>query len=101
MRSNFANTFRVEASVEKIVTRLEDMRRIETNAEPLRLAHVLDDVRELLKLITQARALTRGRLERDPGFRLREQGMDGVDRADDLLQAGFLTGAEMGARMED
>ena len=57
----------------EIVAGLEDVRGIETDAEPFRLAHVLDDVRDLLEAVAETRALAGGRLERDLAFSILRQ----------------------------
>ena len=77
------------------------MRGIEANAEPFRLAHVLDDVREMLEAMAETRTLTGGRFERDLRFHFRQNRMHGVDRFDDSFQSGFFARAEMRARMQN
>ncbi|HXO93104.1 MAG TPA: hypothetical protein VN825_03150, partial [Candidatus Acidoferrum sp.] len=47
-----------------LVTRGEEMRRVEAHAQPIRLAHVRDDVREMLESMTDARTLAGCNLER-------------------------------------
>ena len=55
------------------------MRRVETNAEAFRLAHVGNDVRDLFEAIAETRALAGGRFERDFRFRLWQDGVHRVD----------------------
>ena len=101
MRSNSANILRVEALRREIVAGGVDVRGVEANAEAFRFAHVVDDVGDLLELVAEARALAGGRLERDLRFHFRQDGVHGVDRADDFVEAGLLARAEMRAGMHD
>ena len=79
----------------------EDMRGIETNTKPFRLAHVVDDVGDLFESLAETRSLTGRRFERDPGFHFRNIREHAVDRFDDLFESGFFAGAEMRARMQN
>src|SRR4051812_5975861 len=74
---------------------------VETNAEPFRLADVLDDGGEMVELISETRALSRRGLERDLRFHFRNHRPDRVDRGTDLFQPRLFAGAEMRSRMQN
>ena len=79
----------------------KNVRRVEANAEPFGRAHIPDDVGQMLEGVTQACALTRRCLQRDPRFHLWQARQDLVDRRDDLFQTGSFARAEMRAGMQD
>src|SRR6266571_3921261 len=79
----------------------EDVRGIETNTEPLRLAHVFDEVSDLLEPVTETRTLPSRCLQRDPRFHLWNFAKHAVDRSDNFFEAGFFASADVGARMQN
>ena len=77
------------------------MRGIETNTKPLRFADILNDRREMLEFVTEARALTRRRFERDLRFHFRNNRPDRIERRDDFFQAGVFARAKVRSGMHD
>ena len=71
IRSNSRNVFRTRAFAADVVTRGEQVGGIETDAQSLRFAHVLHNMREMLKSMTDARTLAGCNLERDFRFHFR------------------------------
>ena len=74
---------------------------IKTNTEALRLAHVCDDVGDLLETVSETGALAGCGLECDSGLHFWNFSEDAIDRFHDLIQAGLLAGAEVRARMQN
>ncbi len=83
------------------MARREDVRGIEADAKPLGLAHIRDNVGELLEGVAETRPLPGRRFQGDACFHLRNARKNLVDRRDHFLQTGFLPDAQMGAGMED
>src|SRR5438067_1056363 len=84
-----------------LVSRLQHIEDIETNAEPLRLADVLYNISELLEAMTEAGALAGRGLERDSRFHLWNFSEHTIDRCDNFLETGFFTSAEVRAGMQN
>ena len=76
------------------------MRGVEAYAQSLRLAHVRDDVREMLESMTDARTLAGCNLQRDFRFHFWNLPKHLVDRMNDLLQTCFFARAEVRTRMQ-
>src|SRR5437762_6179252 len=87
--------------VADVVTGGEDVRGIETNAEPFRFTHVGDDGGEMLEAIAETRALAGRGLERDSGFDFRQAGEDLIERANYFREARGLSRAEMRSGMHE
>jgi hypothetical protein len=56
-----------------------DVRSVETDAEAFRLAHMVDDVGDLLEFIAEAGALACRCFERDLRLHLRQHRVHGVE----------------------
>src|SRR5205085_6008031 len=97
----FAKCFFRRRLAADVITGLEDMGGIETDTKPLRLAHVLDDRREMFELVAEARALAGGGLERYLRFHFRNHGPDRIQRRDDFFQTRLLARAEMRTGMHN
>ena len=63
-----------------VITRGENVRGIKANAESLGLAHAADDVREMLRFTSQARALAGCCLQCYPRFDFWKTGKDAINR---------------------
>ena len=63
-----------------VITRSEDVRRIETNAQPFRFAHVCNNVSEMFKPIAETRTLAGGSFERDFRFHFWNRSEDDINR---------------------
>src|SRR2546423_9553277 len=83
------------------VTGSKNVSGIKANTQPFRLAHIVNDVRDLFEAMTKARALASCGFERDLRFHVWNHAPDPIDRRSDLLQAGFITCAEWCAGMYD
>jgi hypothetical protein len=77
------------------------MRGIKANTEPLRIADMADDVREVFEPVTETRALAGGGFKREARLHLRDPGKNAVDRGNDFLQPGFFSRAEMCTWVKD
>src|SRR5437867_4212790 len=73
----------------QVVAGGKNVRGVEADAEPFRLAHVRQNVGEMVEGMTERGALTRGCFERDARLHLRDAGEDAVDRPNHLLQPGL------------
>src|SRR5947207_12863665 len=93
----FAKCFFRRRLAADVITGLEDMGGIETDTKPLRLAHVLDDRRELFELVAEARSMAGGCLDRDLRFHVRNHSPDRIHRPDASFHALPLARPEMRA----
>ena len=84
-----------------VVTGGKNMRGIETNTEPFRLADIGNDVGEMFEAMAEARTLAGGRFERDARFHFRNPAKTRSIDCDDSRQAGFFARAEMRAWMQN
>ena len=97
----FAKCFLDPGFTPDVVTGGENVRGVETNTKSLRLAHILDDVSDLLESVAQTRALAGGRFDRDARLQFWDFSKHAIDRVDNFFEAGFFTNAEMRAGMKN
>ena len=81
------------------IARREDVTRIDAHRQALRATRAVDDSAQVFEAVAQARPLTRGRFQGDPGGDPGSPPMDFVDRLDDPVQALFLPRSHMRSRM--
>src|SRR3954454_17452649 len=75
-----------------VVARLEDVRGIEANAEPLRFPDILDNSGEMLEAIAETRSLAGRRFQRDLGFDFGNHRPNRVDGRDNLFDTRVFAG---------
>src|SRR6266496_3046613 len=73
---------------------------VETNTQPLRLAHATDDVSEMLEFVPKTRALAGRRFESDSRLHFGNARVHAINRSDNFLEPSFFTCAKMRARMQ-
>src|SRR5437016_2440592 len=78
-----------------VVTGGENVRGVEANTKPLRLARVGDDVSDLFEGVAETRALAGGRFQSDFRFHLPHHAEHGVERRHDLVEACLFACAEV------
>ena len=83
-----------------VVARRKEVGGIQAEAKPLRLLHPVENRREMLDLIPQARPLPRRVLQRDAHGRLPGRGEHLVQAGDDLFDARSLARAQVRARVQ-
>src|SRR5207237_8641395 len=69
--------------------------------QPLRLAPPADDVREMLKFISETRSLARSCLEGDSRFDFWKIGQNAINRFDDSFESGLFACAKVRPGMHD
>ena len=84
-----------------IVTGSEEMGRIETNAQTLRLADIGNYVGEVFESMAETRTLARSRFEGNAGFDFRKSVENMIDRFNNFCETCFLACAEMSTRMQN
>ena len=73
---------------------------VETNTQPLRLAHATDDVSEMLEFVSNTRALAGRCFESNSRLHFGNARVHAINRSDNFLEPSFFTCAKMRARMQ-
>src|SRR5262249_20717119 len=81
------------------ISRREHMARVEADSQALRLRHAREDPGQMFKAMTQARALSCGRLQQNLHAVARAAIVDFVDGIDHALQASLLAATDVRTRM--
>src|ERR1700731_1875253 len=84
-----------------VITGRKNVRGVEANAQTFRLAHVSQDVGDLLKGVAKTGSLARSRFQGNACLHFWDDGKHLIDRADNRVQPGFLSRSEMRSRMHD